>query len=207
MCIIKAKDPLSTTPEDLAGLIERSRGGMLAVSHPLGFDHLELTPLFDLPRGQRVRLHVWTGRALDDDLGSLHSHTWHLESLVLQGTIIDTIFLPEEDPRGEYIGSRLVYGDNNVARPAGRFRLISKGIRTVSAGSRYRIPAGAVHNSEAAEFPLVTLVHSVDDPSEVEQGPLVLSRGVKAGSATPVRPALSSDRFEEVLRMVRSISI
>lgn len=155
--------------------------------HPLGFNHAELTPLVRAPAGERFRLHFWLDdHGVADDLGELHEHTWHLTSLVLAGRVLDSNLVAIPTPEGEYLGSRISYGERNKAEEAGRFDLKKKNSRVIQTGSFYQIPSRTIHLNAVGSVPTVTLVRSVEDGRG--DGPLVLTRYANGkGFATETR--------------------
>lgn len=167
--------------------------------HPLGFIHGELSPCVPLARGERFRLHIWLSDAGSlDQLGDLHEHTWNLTSLVLAGEVLDRNYEAISTPRGEFSGSRILYGLQNTATPLGKYDLRLTEERTVSAGHVYSIPSRTIHLNRISQVPTVTLVRSVEDGRE--DGPLVLTpRSVGQGVATGVRAEV--DAFDVIARL------
>ncbi len=172
--------------------------------HPLGFNHAELTPLVNAPAGERFRLHFWLDdRGVVDDLGDLHEHTWDLTSLVLSGCVIDSNLAASPTAEGEYLGSRITYGEKNTAQEVGRFDLQVTNVRTIQMGSAYQIPSRTIHLNEIGAVPTVTLVRSVEDGRG--DGPLVLTKYAKGqGLATEMRAKLPT--AEALDRLTKALS-
>jgi len=160
----------------LVNALEVEKDRLEVWRHPLGFAHAELTPFVGAPVGERFRLHFWLDdNGVSDALGDLHEHTWHLTSLVLAGEVIDSNLVATPSLVGEYLGSRIEYGPNNIAHKVGRFSLHVSEVRKIKKGAIYQIPSRTVHLNKVGMIPTVTLVRSIEDRRG--DGPLVLSRG------------------------------
>lgn len=160
---------------------------LAATQHPLGFLHVDLSPL--VPCGS-ARLHLWNeefvGQA--DPLGRLHDHTWELRSAVLAGSLVDHVLEPSSDPRGPLVAYAVRYGNhaNQLERLAGHWRLEEVEARSVGVGSIYSLAAGLVHRTEVSELPTVTLVVPIERGGP---GPRVFaSSALKDVGAAPRRP-------------------
>lgn len=173
--------------------------------HPLGFLHVELTPVADCPPSQRVRLHVWSdvSNRWKDDLGSIHDHTWELRSLVLLGLLTDVTYEPKESPDGEHVASRVLYEESGtrIQRLEGRFVLRVVAELDVEAGHVYRLPPGTLHTTEVRKLPTATLVvsHETDRGSASVFGP----RG-SPGLGTPQRVPAMRDETDRILEQAIS---
>lgn len=171
--------------------------------HPLGFYHAELTPLVDAPAGERFRLHFWLDdRGVADELGDLHEHTWHLTSLVLVGCVVDSNLVALAAAEGEYLGSRITYGETNTAEEVGRFDLHLTDVRTIQAGAFYQIPSRTIHLNTVSSVPTVTLVRSIEDANG--EGPLVLTshengQGIATGRRQMVPTSIAIARLKSAL--------
>ena len=114
---------------------------VIASEHPLGFLHLELTPLVGLSAGERLRMHLWDASCEPhDELGLLHDHVWSLESSVLVGELSDSEYLVYYCEDGEYDEISIRYGRTIVRESTGRKANLSSGLaRDVAAGDCYAV--------------------------------------------------------------------
>lgn len=164
--------------------------------HPLGFVHVELTGVMDLPVQVRARLHLWDNAAgTIDVLGDRHNHPWDLTSWLLVGGLEDTTWSSRRVQNGEYIGSRVIYGDRNRFERVGEFDLVGEVSRVIRPGDIYTIPAGKFHESRVITVPSATLLVTVgvDIPSDV--APIVLQNQPKIAAGTAVRRSLSQQEI------------
>lgn len=185
-------DALTNADVDWASVVNAIEQGADEISctrHPLGFLHLELTPLVEVDQGERFRLHYWPNAGTNADaIGSLHDHVWHLSSIVAAGHLQDRTLRPILDDSGDYDGIRITYSDKgNSFRPIGRFSLSFERELTVRPGSIYRVPARVIHDSAVLEAPSVTFVLARDDEIALSVGPLVLQRRGGLIHGTPTR--------------------
>jgi hypothetical protein len=139
--------------------ISEALHGLEVIQHPLGFFHIELTPIARRPTG-RVRLHLWSQRSMAgrDDLGVVHDHTWDLASAVLVGAIEDTTFSARPADDGPFHVFYHVYADRRLVSSDETVALAEVRRRHVSAGSVYRISAGTPHTTKTESLPTLTLV-------------------------------------------------
>lgn len=177
--LARASAENATLNVDARALLTSARdevNGLNATQHPLGFLHLDLTPLA-APIASEVRLHVWTKDSVAhaDDLGMKHDHVWALKSVVLVGSLTDVTMTAVRDPNGEYGMASVEYGvQADRARSDGRrFSVQIAASRRVGPGRWYSVPAGMMHETEVEEFPTATLV--LARPQET-RGPRVLTR-------------------------------
>ncbi|WP_307424752.1 hypothetical protein [Pseudarthrobacter defluvii] len=177
-----------------------------ATEHPLGFAHLELTSV--LGTSFRTRLHLWTQetRQWADELGSLHDHTWELNSAVLTGGLTDTYLEPRQTDDGQYGAYQIQYGSgrNTTIRLAGRWALDERGRRKVVAGETYKLPPRAVHRTVVDSFPTATLVIAREMGGE---GPKVFLPG--AASELPAGERMEIDprwTYQALQRAIASLS-
>jgi hypothetical protein len=169
----------ATLSVDARALLTSARDevdGLNATQHPLGFLHLDLTPLAG-PVASEVRLHVWTQDSVThaDELGMKHDHVWELKSVVLVGCLTDVTMTAVPDPNGEYGMAAVEYGvqADRARSDGGRFSVQTAATRRVRGGHWYSVPAGVLHETEVEEFPTATLV--LARPQE-SRGPRVLTR-------------------------------
>lgn len=208
--MLLSRDPRAADDIDTANVldvIEAEADVLAAWRHPLGFIHVELTDHVKTAPGQRLRFHIWDNEmGARDDLGDWHDHVWHLTSWVLVGQLVDTTYEPVPHPTGDFVGSRVRYGESISSSAAGRFDLALISQRNVFAGTIYTIPSGVVHKSEVAVVPSATLLLSVDEPSAVERGPLVLSPVLAREGATAVRKRVTASEIRLGVRSLRESS-
>jgi hypothetical protein len=185
----------------LTWLADRAES-LSATRHPLGFAHVELTPIVPgLSEKARVRLHIWLDAINGpDELGSIHDHVWMLKSCVLTGTLIDVTLDPIPRPEGEYIGFRVKYGYVNQFDIEGHWHLSEWQRRRIEAGQVYSLPPRTVHKTEVQSIPLVTLLVTADD-DDGEKGPVVYSRHAES-AGTSVRPGIPSAVLASMLNEI-----
>jgi hypothetical protein len=177
---------------------------LAAFRHPLGFLHVELTPLLRLPRAERLRLHIWPSTSyLGDPAGNIHDHTWSLTSVVLRGSLRDRNYEPIPCERGAYTGTRVVYGEQNAFVDDSRYSLEKVADRTVVPGQVYKVPARVVHRTDVTTAQTVTVVLAEETQDE-RGGPLLLHRdGAVVG--TSVRARVSTAELSRELSAVRRL--
>ena len=155
---------LSVDPGVLLRAVAELVGEIPTTKHPLGFMHFELTSIVGRAPSERVRLHLWSQetREWQDRLGTIHSHTWELNSLVLLGGLKDTVYEAVENGAGKYRAVEVTYGPSGPeSKPTGDlFELRGASVREVTASHAYRLPAGTLHGSEPLAVPTVTLLHA-----------------------------------------------
>lgn len=201
------RDPnVSLVRIDWSRLVASIAGGgdLLECSrHPLGFLHVELSPLFNLAPNERLRLHYWpTAGANADSIGSLHDHVWNLASVVAAGSLLDRTFTPVASIDGEYEGTRVFYGQGaNQFLTDGFYDLHFERELTIGPNQVYRVPSRTVHDSSVVTAPAVTFVLAQDDEAAAHFGPLILQRRDLEGKGTAVRETFDLD---EALRLVAS---
>lgn len=173
--------------EALVLSVQSRANEILCKRHPLGFLHVDLTPIAELGPSERLRLHFWpTLGSNADAIGSLHDHVWHLSSVVAAGSLRDRTLRPVRDPEGRYEGIRVNYLDQgNAFVKEGKFALAFDREIVVGPNSVYRVPSRVVHDSSVVEAPAVTFVLARDDDRAAVDGPLILQRlgGQTVGTA------------------------
>lgn len=149
---------------DGASIIEAAVQHLSALTvkqHPLGFLHVDLTPLADRPRIS-VRLHVWTERSLrwSDSLGKQHDHVWSLKSVVLVGALTDIELRAAADPTGDFELAEISYGKTeDRAHPlTGRYSIEEIRRRYIPANGVYTLHERHVHTTAVESLPTATLV-------------------------------------------------
>jgi hypothetical protein len=185
----------------LMNYVEARSGQLRCTQHPLGFVHIELTPVAPLRDTERLRLHYWPhAGSSPDEAGTLHDHVWKLASVVAAGTLCDRTFRVVPDTAGTYKGIAVEYGhSSNRFTDCGRFELAVERELVVQPGQIYRIPSRTVHDSEVVDAPAVTFVLAEDDQDATTKGPLILQAGT-SGSGTAVRESV---HCAAVLSLVR----
>lgn len=184
-------------------LVEAIPNDLPCNRHPLGFVHIELTPVASLKSGERLRVHYWPQAGANaDQIGTLHDHVWSLASVVAVGSLRDRTYVPMADPAGAFDGTRVVYGeDRNEFVPAGTFNLTFDRETHVGGGAVYRIPSRRVHDTTVVEAPAVTFVLAQDDPDALAKGPLILQARGQLGVGTEVRQPF---HCAEALALIRT---
>jgi hypothetical protein len=202
-------DSYSIPVQALIKEVMSSIENLTADQHPLGFLHIELTPLIETVSDERVRLHVWQHAGQrGDNLGNIHDHTWELSSMVLLGALKDYSYSPQEDSNGRYTGIRVTYGDRNSFEPCGSYSLLQINERIVKRGVVYQIPARTVHQTEIIRVPTLTIVRALENAKD-RDGPLVLiPRANSSLSGTAVRKRAGPDHVRRLLKeIIRSLAL
>jgi hypothetical protein len=176
-----------------------------AERHPIGFLHIELTPLVPVEKFERLRFHVWpASMRQEDEAGSVHDHIWDLTSVVIHGELRDRNYAPDPSPFGRFHGSRVAYGERNEFEDAGRYNLELVNDRRVASGGVYKIPPRIVHTTEIIGSPTMTMVLANERPDGTGTGPLLLNRStVPIGTA--FRSQISESALNSELRVLRSL--
>lgn len=139
--------------------------------HPLGFMSFKLGTLPDFGT---LRLHIWPeGLRRESPRGpKIHDHAWHLSSLVLAGTYIDTLYEVEEvagsyseDERNES-GLLRVYKPKLLTTSA--FLDTDGSCAKAAAYQTREIPAGETHAIPVHTF------HTTDVPKAIFASTLML---------------------------------
>ena len=189
--------------EELVASIQARADELACSRHPLGFLHVELTPIVDLEPRERLRLHFWPSVGANADaIGSLHDHVWDLASVVAAGQLTDRTLRPKPDLEGDFEGIRVSYSDqgNTFARE-GRFSLAFERETVVGRNMVYRVPSRVVHVSSIDQEPTVTFVLARDDDRAAADGPLILQRRGEQGEGTTVRTPFD---VTEALKLVKA---
>lgn len=170
--------------------------------HPLGFLHVELTPIVELESHERLRLHLWPKLGTNADaIGSLHDHVWHLASVVAAGRLKDRTLRPVPDPDGDFEGIRVHYSNRgNTFVRAGMFSLTFEREIVVGPNAVYRVPSRVVHDSSVVDAPAVTFVLARDDDRAASDGPLILQRPGGLVGGTAVRSPFDTTKALEIVQ-------
>lgn len=145
--------------------IARDVTNLSATYHPLGFLHVDLTPLVRVGSDQ-LRLHVWgeNRQAPIDEFGSIHDHAWNLSSAVLVGQLVDRRLAVEPSPTAAYRMIKVSYQGQNTPVERGpidgRWAIQSERRTIVCSPEIYRFSSGEFHATEIPERPVVTLVRA-----------------------------------------------
>ena len=169
-----------------------------AVLHPLGFIYLPLSK-----QGiRKVRCHIWPTREVErrDPLSAIHDHSWHLESLVLCGCLIDQQFTPEPSSatHGDYQVWEVEYGDGRDALvPTGEWiKIPHKHQREICPGQQYVLDPGTLHTTLIeGPRPVATIVVATETSAP---SPRVLGGG-ESEVATSERRACPTNRLKEAV--------
>lgn len=176
--------------------------------HPLGFLHVDLTPLADVPR-MSVRLHVWTERSLgwSDSLGKQHDHVWSLKSVVLVGALTDIELRAVEDPTGDFRLAEISYGKTeDHAHPlTGRYSIEEVRRRYIPANRVYTLHERRVHMTAVESLPTATLVLAMPAATgaPVVLTPLKLDERGQSTARVVVAPPDALAELDRVLDAIR----
>jgi len=130
--------------------------------HPLGFIHIDLTPLASVEPNERLRLHIWTeeSRACTDGLGLVHDHVWEGKSFMLAGSLTNSLMRVVRSATGRFTMSEVAYVDGeqfvNVIDKDLELKAIEQ--NPVNKGSWYFLPRRVIHATEINCYPTATLV-------------------------------------------------
>ncbi|GLY50189.1 hypothetical protein [Lentzea sp. NBRC 102530] len=149
----------------------------LAVAHPLDFI---CVPVLRTP-GFGVCGHIWHDGETSD---TVHSHSWHLDSLVIAGAVTNEVFAVTDDPGGAH--------ELFEVTSTGRLDVFTPAERTVTctavrreehpAGTSYRLPAKSFHRSlPGSAGRTLTLLSATTLPDVCDQV-------VRPVCSAPVRP-------------------
>jgi hypothetical protein len=194
------KETLAIESKALIAELVACVDGLEVRLHPLGFYHVELTPLMPMP-GRRVRLHIWDAPVQADDMGLMHDHMWSLTSVIVAGGLTNILFDATADPFGPYDGVRVRYGSRNSFKFESRYLLTESARDELRAMQVYRVPARIVHTTLVTTFPTVTLAVTVDENDK--RGPLIFSRESRP-EGTPVRAPAESSYVRSILQSLAS---
>lgn len=191
------------SPDELDALVHEllqiSYG--VAISHPLGFARIDISD--SVPNrwdGEEFFVHVWRESRGPDWLGDIHSHIFALDSLVLQGSIENTIYSVDSSVAGDFdevAEYAINYQDNGKIEYLKNAELSKARQEHWGQGDIYSVALGTVHSSRALASPTVTLIRKLF-PVDVDDGPLVYG--------APGAPESTGDRHvlpdSEAKRMV-----
>lgn len=179
---------LENIVDEIAGSIHR----VPITLHPLGFVHFDLTNLVDFDDDSFARFHIWDpSLAPPDEGGSIHDHTWELNSLVLKGNLRNRNYRPLPDKNGQFVATRVIYGHRNSFIPAGNYSLELVSDQTLREMDTYSIPSRLVHESTLLSSVAVTFVVGTPDGMAKTRGPLLLNSHTQYRSGTSHRKRLS----------------
>ena len=140
----------TVTAGNLLSLIDsqRKRGEKVRV-HPNGFLQLSLSPDAGW-RDQGLRLHVWTDELVPqkDPSYQIHDHIFDIESYVLCGTLVNTLYYVEENVSGDHV--LIEAGVEELKDTQKRVFCRLKEVQTVHEGERYSISGHEFHTSHAS---------------------------------------------------------
>jgi len=134
--------------------------------HPLGFLYFELFRQQSLT----VRLHIWPGRTLRQTIHvtPIHSHDWKLQSLVLCGTITNTVHClrgSSIDPTHRVY--RVFHNENiDYLVPTSQVGTVVEGsVTRLFQSDAYVVSAGELHSTEVDEATIsATLLLATHSP-------------------------------------------
>lgn len=182
-----------TSAAQLLGAVSRQLDQVPAWTHPLGFVHLELTPIAQVHENERVRMHIWPSHDISPDpLGKVHDHIWRLTSTVLLGALSDHSFRAQAALDGPFDGVRVHYGSEDKFSIEGRYELEEIECRALERGAIYRLEPGVIHETEIRIRPTATLVLADESKRDPNHGPLILTRRGSGSHGTARRQPLSA---------------
>jgi len=150
------------TARSLLDIIEYQRKNEEVVKlHPNGFIQLSLSPNTDW-RSKGLRLHIWTDRITPQkELRSqIHDHIFDIESHILCGKLINTLYNVKQNDLGEYV--LIDAGIENLKSTNKRVSCNVKEIKTINEGEKYSINGYEFHTSSAPDPLTVTVMSKIN---------------------------------------------
>jgi hypothetical protein len=148
--------------------------------HPYGFLTIRLESRQELPVSDSLRLHIWPSSPLPTQVPHwpIHSHPWHLKSVIVCGSLTNITCRFVEQPAADY--ALYEAGRNgrdsvlSLGRRFGTARVVSHD--RYRAGDAYTVPAGAFHASTPVSGrPTATI--ALVSGAVVDRGQVVGPRG------------------------------
>lgn len=165
--------------------------------HPLGFFYLLETKGRDVTQ----RVHVWPAWSVDRPENDRHQHSFDIDSMVYAGRIRSQIFNFDETNNGAEREFRVSYEDGRSSLlPTGRRGVLeSICVFESSAGSRYFLKAGIIHEVTVLERPCVTVLKAQ------ETGIKIYSYGKYIEEPPFERRIVNQKESDEIVRVLESI--
>ncbi|WP_433554325.1 hypothetical protein ACQP08_15095 [Micromonospora zamorensis] len=184
--------------KERAGAITKVLSGTIAGRwHPTGFAVFHVG---DLGAEQKLRLHIWLAghRPALANHPCIHSHHWKLDSLVLAGTYIDTLFQIDKEHGTPYFLHKYAYWpDGDSVAPGGIINLRQTAHRAVQAGEFHDIPIGVLHETRVSTDAAAATLVIMGKPQQVD---MMLAGDKRFRVDRHVRPTLNSGEMEQTLQ-------
>jgi hypothetical protein len=191
---------MKTDPISYLGFLEENLASLSSecqpLWHPLGFSSCVIKS--DIP-GQVLRVHFWPPgeRRTKNPDWPIHTHSYKLSSLVLQGTIHDIQYKRYEGD--DFVVYEVTYDNgNSKISQSGRHISISESTNLIQeAGCQYTVLREVFHQSRVSfDSSAVTLVSLSDMTADT---PLVL--GINGDDSYPYeRKLFPKDRFWDAVK-------
>lgn len=163
--VLRTSSVEGTLPLDATALLRAVAGAIDRLSttrHPLGFIHIDLTPLASVQSHERLRLHIWTeeSRTCTDGLGLVHDHVWEGKSFMLAGSLTNSLMRVVRAEAGRFTMAEIAYVDGKQFVHVIDKELELEDIeqKSVTRGSWYFLPRRVIHATEITGYPTATLV-------------------------------------------------
>ncbi len=133
--------------------------------HPLGFILCKLSEEGE----KKIRLHIWPNNndRMQKPAWLIHDHLFNLKSWVVAGRIENIEYSVEEGTPNFRVYHARYEEDSSVLYRTDKKIFITEKIKyLVSAGERYSVPSGMLHQSvSVSETTSVTVCETIDQPS------------------------------------------
>jgi len=136
-------------------------------AHPLSFYKITIysDDRFD------IRLHAWLKNSHNGISGEsrIHNHTWNLNSVVLLGEVVNSVYELTESPESDLEVFEIVYGKLGSERKRTNQRVVvsSAAETAYRSGDRYSLPAVSFHSTRVPpSTPTLTLVVAEKVPGQ-----------------------------------------
>lgn len=189
--------------QQAAHLIEEGFASVASVEaswHPSGFAVFTLDEQHELGT---LRLHIWPSghRITRQDNAPIHTHVWHLCSLVLTGTYAETLYevAPDAEAGTErYHSATIDYlRDRNALAESGTTSLRAALSSRHLSGDFHSVPADVPHETHIDGQAFVATLLITSPPASLHAS-MFSPRAISADSY--VRPLLTSDEKSTLLR-------
>lgn len=165
------------------------------------------------------RVHIWHRSLLVPGIvegGAKHNHRFHLRSLVVHGTLLNTVLVPVSDAEGDYQLWRIEGASNRaqaVLVPEDRVRVVEYGTTVYNAGDSYALLKWDYHwgrQTSSGTSMAITLVDIVDKeggPGAPRKGTgkwarLLCPYGVQPVHAFEDQMSNEAERARDMLQLV-----
>lgn len=167
--------------------------------HPKGF---AVFPINNHHKLGMMRLHIWpdTGRITRPDDSPIHTHVWHLCSLILAGTYTETIYeksVAESTECREYHSATIDYlRDRDSIAPSSKAFLRPVTTTQDSRGEFHTVPADVPHETHIAEGAFVATLMITSHPIS-EKATMYSPEEIQTSDYA--RPILTQEQKTELL--------